>query len=116
MQKYFVLFLIAACSITVVASEIVAYNTETVAVLQATSHCANDLAMLSKDGLIETATWLKGEDSDVYTLNFTAGGFAPSFKTFHVGTLTITKTFVKSENTAPDAPGGQFVYACNVTK
>lgn len=105
MQKYLVGFLIAACSLTVVAGEIAAYNTESEAIMTATTYCSSELAQLSKEGLIETASVNRLENREVYSLHFSSGGYAPTFKTYPVGTLSVTK--------ARDA--GRPVYSCLIT-
>lgn len=105
MQKYFVGFLIAACSLTVVASEIAAYNTESEAVLTATTHCSSELAQLSKDGLVDVATVSRLEDREVYSLHFSSGGYAPTFNTYPVGTLSVSKV----------RDAGRYVYSCLIT-
>ncbi len=91
-------------------------SSESLEILDAVSHCPEALAGLSSAGRIGSATVQSTTDLSLYTVSFVAGGYAPTFKTKVVGKLIIAKSFQRSSVQVPDAPGGQMVYSCDVSK
>jgi hypothetical protein len=104
-------------SLPVFASDGKAYSADAIELANVIKSCPGEIAELGKNGpanAIISAAHEVDQGRDVYTVEFSAGGLAPSFSRYSVGTLRVTRTFVRNEASASDAPGGHIVFSCEI--
>ncbi len=93
------------------ATEVKQYQADALELADALKRCASHVGELAKVGpanSITSATRLIEGPKTVYSLEFEAGGMAPAYQRFLVGTLLITRL-------SRPAGAGE-TYACEVTK
>ncbi len=112
MKKKFITSLILLASLSAFAKK-EQLPQQSVTLLDVASNCSDDLSELAKKGRVGSITLESSYNEDEYTVEFVAGGFAPSFKTYSVGKLIMTRVFQRPIHTgALDAQGGSFKYRC----
>ena len=92
------------------------YSNESIEILAVASHCADEFHSLSKLATVGGATHEAMEDLDIYTIQFVLPARPPFMQIRPVKNLVISRTFELSTIHAPDAPGGAFVYKCQIVE
>ena len=112
-MKYFIATLTLVLSATAMADQR-PMSPDVSKALNMVVECPKELAALAKRGFISSTSELRAEDLDQLSINFSTGGWAPSFQTELVATLVIKKTFIRTAH-IPDRPG-QVAYDCKIVE
>ena len=117
MKALFITLLVSLINVSY-ASEPTEFSADARILLSIAAKCPVELEELSESGMPTRATRISVEDKDVTTIEFKGGGYAPIFQFYEIGKLVITKTFQRSTLPMhiPDAPGGTYVYSCEIVK
>lgn len=118
--KVFTLWSFAGLSLPVLAVP-VDFSREAIELANVITQCPAEVTLMKNSGpkcRIVSATYTREDEREVYAIEFEAGGIAPSFQRYSVGTLKVTKVAPSRErsNAAPDAPGPSPGYTCEIIR
>lgn len=100
--------------LTLVSCPVMAQQVPATIVVDMTMHCPKELTQLSQIGWVYEVKYENADDQQTLTVDFRAGGTAPTFHSYPVGSLIVSRTFGPSSS-VPDAPG-TVSYKCSIAK